>query len=69
MRAIEPEYYMDRVKRDIKILGQTMEDLMERFKYFMQGLQAKPLVFEAMSVSNFFVAFAHLMIIQKKFVP
>ena len=42
MKAVELKYHMDRVERDIRKLGQMMEELIESSKYFMQGSQAKP---------------------------
>ena len=54
MRAVESKYHMDWVERDVRKLWQVMEELMENFKSFMHGLQAKPPIHEGMNIFNSF---------------
>ena len=45
---------MHQVERDIRKLGQVIEELKEKFKSFMKGLQVKPPIHESKNVFNSF---------------
>ena len=61
VKVVELEYRLDRVERDIGKIGNTMEQLMENFKSFMQGSQARSPIYEAKNISNSFCSFVPLM--------
>ena len=60
VKAVEPEYRLDRVERDIGKIGNAMEQLTENFKSFMQGSQARPPIYEAKKFPTLFALFVPL---------
>ena len=59
MKAMELEYCMDWVERDIRRLGQAMEELIKIFKSFTYGSQFKSPSLEAKNTFSIFFHFIH----------
>ena len=54
VKAVEPEYRMDRVERDIGKMGKAVEELTEHFKTFLQGSKSKTPICESQNIFNSF---------------